>query len=308
MTDLIADIGGTNLRFALVEAGQIVREAILPWPQPVSITVAAHAFLQGAQPRRAALAVAAQVTGADELHMPNVGGGYTFSHTALQAELKLSDLIIVNDFTAIALALPQLTADDKVQIGDGQPKIGKPIGVLGAGTGLGVSGLIPSAEGYVPLTGEGGHITMGPMNAREAVVLDILRQRFGHVSAERVCSGMGLENLYSALREADGLPPHTRSAAAITTNGDDALCDEAVELFCCLLGTTASNLALTIGAFGGIYVAGGIVPKILPRFMRSGFRARFTNKGRYRDYLAAIPTYVVTHPNPAYLGLISKLA
>jgi glucokinase len=184
-----------------------------------------------------------------------------------------------------------------------------PIGVIGPGTGLGVSALIPTPAGPVPVPGEGGHVTMAPADARESAVLELMRARYDHVSAERVLSGPGLVNLYNALSELSQVPAAPLSAAQITdprTGASDPCAREATAMFCAMLGTVAGNLALTLGARGGIYIAGGIVPKLGEAFAQSQFRARFEAKGRYKAYLAAIPAYVVVHRFAALLGA-SKL-
>jgi glucokinase len=235
---------------------------------------------------------------------------WTFSVSALEKQLGLERLLVINDFTAQALALPHLKDSDKFGVGGGAAQAGYPIGVLGPGSGLGVSGLIPAANKWIPLSGEGGHATMPPITDRESAVLGALRRHLDHVSAERVLSGPGLVNLYSALAEVDGVPARQYTAAQITdaeTGNRDPLCREATDMFCAMLGTVAGNLALTLGAKGGVYIGGGIVPRLEERFAASPFRERFEAKGRFREYLAAIPTYVVTHKLPAFLGCAAAL-
>ena len=161
------------------------------------------------------------------------------------------------------------------------------------------------------LTGEGGHATMSPATDRESAVLDHMRRRFDHVSAERVLSGPGIVNLYNTLAEIDRVPSKGYTAAQITDlgmRGEDPVCVEATAMFCAMLGTVAGNLALTLGARGGVFIAGGIVPRLGRYFVNSPFRARFEAKGRFEAYLAAIPTYVVTHPLAAFLGCAALLA
>jgi glucokinase len=163
---------------------------------------------------------------------------------------------------------------------------------------------------WVPLSGEGGHATMAPVTERESAALAAMRRHFDHVSAERVLSGPGLVNLYNALAEIDGVLARQYTAAQITdveVGNEDGLCRETAEMFCAMLGTVAGNLALTLGAKGGVYIAGGIVPRLSERFAASQFRERFEAKGRFREYLAAIPTFVVTHKLPAFLGCAAKL-
>jgi glucokinase len=218
---------------------------------------------------------------------------------------------VVNDFAAVARAIPCLKRNERYQIGGGKAVANAPVGVLGPGSGLGVGGLISNAGEWLPISGEGGHVTMAPVTIRESAVLDRMRVRFDHVSAERVLSGPGLINLYNTLAEIDGIPARSYASAQIADLGigeREPHCREAVDIFCAMLGTIAGNLALTLGARGGIYIAGGIVPKLRPAFDASSFRMRFEEKGRLRPYLANIPTYLITQPIPAFIGLAVMLA
>lgn len=310
---LVADIGATNARFGLID-GRMVREArVLRCADYASIEDAATAYLSTVglaapgtpgRPRRGAFAVAGPVTG-DHIAMTNLV--WQFSVGRVRDALGLEGLVVINDFTAVALSVPRLAEDDRRQVGEGTPQPGAVVAVLGPGSGLGVSGLVPGANGrWTALSGEGGHVTMAPISDRESAVLGQLRKGFDHVSAERVLSGPGLVNLYSALSILDGREPAALTPAQITDNalaGAEPHCVEAVEMFCAMLGTVAGNLALTLGARGGVYIAGGIVPRLGALFAHSRFRKRFAEKGRMRDFLAPIPTYVVTHELPAFLGL-----
>ncbi|WP_114394883.1 glucokinase [Oleisolibacter albus] len=311
---LIADIGGTNARFALVEAdGSVTRERVLRCGDYASLADAAKAYLAGqdaaTRPARAAFAVASPITG-DVVRMTNLP--WEFSIRGVREALALERLDVINDFTAVALAIPRLDDEDRVQIGEGQEVPGYPIGVLGAGSGLGVSALIPgSGDSWTALATEGGHVTMAPITDRESAVLAQLRKMFEHVSAERLLCGPGLVNLYDTLAFLDGLTPEPLSPAEVTDRAlgrRDPTCVEALDMFCAMLGTVAGNLALSIGARGGVYIAGGIVPRFLTVFEHSRFRKRFVEKGRMRDFLGPIPTYVVTHPYPAFVGLAAQLA
>ena len=316
MTDLpllLADIGATNARFGLVRDGALNESRILACADFDSPADAALAFLADVpaadRPRQGAFALAGPVLG-DEVTMIN--RGWTFSLEGTRKALGLDRFVAVNDFTAVALAAPRLGPADMMKVGGGTAVPGAPVAVLGPGSGLGVSGLLPrSGSGWVALSGEGGHATMAACDDREAEVLAALRARFGHVSAERVLSGPGLSALYAALAEVNGdLLKEAPEAAEITAagmSGSDALAVETLELFCALLGTAASNLALTLGAAGGVLVAGGVVPRLGERFARSPFRARFEDKGRLRPYMEKIPTAVITHPLPAFLGLMQAL-
>jgi glucokinase len=309
---LVADIGATNARFGLLDdQGRIVYSQILPCAGYPTLELAAAAYLDAAapdaRPRRGALAIAGPVTG-DVIVMTN--HPWTFSVTATCAALGLDRLEVVNDFTAVAMAVPVLAAADRRQIGDGTPVPDAVIGILGAGTGLGVSGLVPGIKGWTALAGEGGHVTMAPVSDRESAVLAELRRRFGHVSAERVLSGQGLVNLHEALSRLEGCEPNTMTPANIADaglKGADAVCVETLDMFCAMLGTVAGNLALTLGARGGVYVGGGIVPKLGPYFAASPFRAAFEAKGRFRDYLQDVPTFVIRAEDPALLGAARAL-
>jgi glucokinase len=306
-TGLIADIGATNTRLALVESGgAIARTRVVATDDFASLSDAIDAYLAAeappARPTQAVLAVAAPVTG-DTVTLTN--HPWTFSADALRKRFGFTSLRVINDFVANALAVPHLTAADRTQIGGGASVSSAAIGLIGPGSGLGVSILIPKDGTLVPIQGEGGHATMAAADDREAAVLDLMRARFDHVSAERCLSGPGLMNLYNALCELSGEPAAPLTAAQITNPGiedEEPRAREATAMFCAMLGTIAGNLALTVGARGGIYIAGGIVPKLGAAFAQSDFRARFEAKGRFQGYLAAIPTYVITHHSPALLG------
>jgi glucokinase len=310
---LVADIGGTNTRLALVEPGRVVtRVRVCATDEGPELADIVESYIAdeagGTRPTAAVLAIAAPVTG-DEVTLTNFP--WTFSVEGLRQRLKLNRLRVINDFVANAYALPHLGDGDRMQVGGGAPVKGKPRGVLGPGSGLGVSAIVPGEGGaLIPISGEGGHVTMSPADECEGAVLDLMRRRFDHVSAERVLSGPGILNLYNALCEISGERQEQFTPAQITdvkTGENHPRAHEATEMFCAMLGTVAGNLALTLGARGGIYIAGGIVPRLGARFAQSQFRERFEAKGRFRDYLAAVPTYVVTRPYPALLGAAKLL-
>lgn len=307
---LLGDVGGTNARFAWQAApdSAIERARTLPGADYPHIEDAIRDYLRRegvAPPVACAIAIANPVYG-DRVQMTNHSWG--FSIEALRASLQLQRLRVLNDFTALALALPALPAQALRQVGGGQAVPGAAIGLVGAGTGLGVSGLLPDGRGaWVPLQGEGGHVGFAPETPRELAVTQVLQRRLGRVSAERVISGQGLENLYRALCELDGrdLPAQARAAdiSERALAGHDVQAHEALDMMCALLGSVAGDLALTLGARGGVYVGGGIVPRLGGWFDRSAFRARFEAKGRFADYLGRVPVWVVTaQTSPALLG------
>jgi glucokinase len=314
---LLADIGGTNARFALETApGQFAHIEVLPCANFATLELALAAYC--AMPdvaaqllaplRHAAIAIANPVV-ADVVRMTN--HHWEFSISALQRACGFTTLVVVNDFSALAYAVPQLAPHQKEKIGGGTALDGTPLGLLGAGTGLGVSGLIPIDDQWTALRSEGGHVTFSPANALELAILQFAWTRFEHVSAERLLSGGGLELIYSALAQHLGQPDEALAAPAIVERalgGQCALCDQVVEAFCGMLGTVAGNLAVTLGAQGGIYIGGGIVPRLGPRFAASCFRRRFEQKGRFVHYLAQVPTWVITAQYPAFLGVSALLA
>ena len=310
---LIADIGGTNARFALVGAdGEPIGTRVLACAGYPGLAVAARAYLDlqrpDPAPDRAAVAVASPVAG-DRVSMTN--RNWSFSISELQAALGLNQIFVVNDFTAQALAVPRLGAGDTHQIGGGTAIAGAPIAVLGPGTGLGVSALVEAPGGErIALATEGGHATLAPANERERSVVAALEARFGHVSIERAVSGPGLANLAVAIAEIDGLEraePEPDEVTARALADLDQVAVEALTMFCAMLGGAAGNLALTLGAHGGVYIGGGIVGRLGGFLETSPFRARFEDKGRFRGYLSVIPTRVITAETPGFRGLAALL-
>lgn len=307
---LLIDLGATTARFALQRAGGAPEHVVrMPIAEHPALAAAIRSYLAGtgARPRVAAFAVAAPVSG-DRIALTN--HPWTFSIAETKAEFGLAHLWVINDFTAVALSLPRLAPGDLVAIGGGQGLAGAPLAVLGPGTGLGVSGLLPAPTGWVAIAGEGGHASLPAIDEREEEVLGALRRRFGHVSAERAVCGQGLVNLYCAIAGLAGAAPTEPTPAEIAERGAaglDPLAREALEMFCALLGTVAGNLTLTLGARGGCFIAGGIAPRIGDFLLRSRFRQRFEEKGRFRAYLAAIPTWLVVRRTPAFLGLAHLL-
>jgi glucokinase len=303
---LLGDVGATNARFALLsngELGPIKYFTVAEFPRFADVL---NAFLDGdGRPlsvHEAVLAVAGPV---DEDRCVLTNCPWTIDAQELRTAFDLAKVYICNDFEAAALSLPHLTAADLHRLGDGESVGGAPMAVLGPGTGLGVACLVPGSDRSVVIVGEGGHATMAATSRREDAIIDYLRRQFGHVSAERVVSGAGLENLYRAVVAIDGIEAPKRDAAEITKAalGDCPIARMALELFCAMLGTIAGNVALTFSARGGVYIAGGIAPRIADFMARSEFRARFEQKGRFRTYLEAIPSSIIVHPAATFIGL-----
>jgi glucokinase len=310
---LLGDVGGTNARWAWQTApgAELQHYASYPCAAFASVQAVIERYLQDQhlpRPRRVAFGIANPITG-DRVQMTN--HHWTFSIAELEAALGAERCLVLNDFAAIAAALPALSAADSRRIGGGAAVAGAPLAVLGPGTGLGVAGVVQCDTGrHTTIAGEGGHVTLAAANPREAAVVACLQQRFGHASAERALSGPGLVNLYDAICRIDALSPQPLLPADVTQHalaGSDAACVEALNLFAAFLGSVAGNLALTLGARGGIYIGGGIVQRLGAVFDSSPFRERFEDKGRFRSYLESIPTAVITAPAPALLGAARAL-
>ncbi len=311
---LLADIGGTNARFALQgDAGALTHVAVLECARYATLSAALRAYLSRDEvaacgaPGQAAIAIANPV-GGDHVAMTN--HHWQFSIEAVRREFGFARLLVVNDFKALAMALPLLSPAQKRQVGGSAAAPGGVFGLLGAGTGLGVSALVPAAGGWRALDSEGGHVTFAPASEREIDILRFAWREHPHVSAERLMSGSGLALIYRALAARAGVTAPPREAPAIVAAALERscpLCIETVDCFCEMLGTVAGNLAVTLGATGGIYIGGGIVPRLGERFDRSGFRARFEQKGRFGAYLARIPAFVITADYPGMLGAAELL-
>ena len=320
MTDtfprLLGDVGGTNARFgwlASAESG-IEHVLVLPCAAHETLEAAIRTYLALKQlptPAACALGIANPITG-DVIRMTN--HHWSFSISDMQSKLCLTRLNVINDFTALALALPSIPAENLVQVGGQSAQAFAPKGLIGPGTGLGVSGLLPTHQNdhWVAIAGEGGHTTLAAQNETEYRVIELIRQRYGHVSAERVLSGPGLVDLYLALRQLQKQAPvDVAGAAEITAwalQDKDPLAYQSIEMFAGFLGSVAGDLALTLGARGGVYLGGGIVPRWLGWFETSTFRERFEAKGRFARYLKDIPVWVIhAAESPALLGAARSL-
>lgn len=311
---LVADIGGTNARFALAGAGPALT-AISEYScsQFESLALAIRHYLaQGdaGEIRRAVVAVACPVTGD---HVKITNNPWSFSIEALRHELGLAQLDVINDFAAVGYAVPQLSASDLHAIGGERP--GAPRGadrhyaVLGPGTGLGVGGLILRGDETVVIETEGGHVGFAPGDDYEIEILRQLLKKHARISAERLISGPGLVNLHEAVCAIEGVAAEHDTPAAITASANDtpdSICARTVERFCALLGSFAGDIVLAHGAWDGLYLAGGITPRLLPWIERGSFRQRFEAKGRFRELLHSIPTRVITHAHVGLLGAATR--
>jgi glucokinase len=311
---LLADIGGTNARFGWLSAGQALVEhvatlATADYAGPVEAASSYLASLSSTlgaayqPPCAAAFAVATSVAN-DQVSFTN--NGWSFSRQASQNALGLQAFLVLNDFEALALSLPRLRPGQVRPFGSAAAPAGaSSLAVIGPGTGLGVAGLVPTSHGWVAVPGEGGHVSLAAADDFEAALLSAVRQHHAHVSAERLLSGIGLPVLHAGVATVLGQPAAALTPGEIVDralSGQDALCSRTIELFCALLGGFAGNVALTLGARGGVYIGGGIVPRLGELFFRSPFRSRFEAKGRFQAYLQAVPTFLITDTLAALSG------
>jgi glucokinase len=314
---LVADIGGTNARFGLVRSpgGAVTDVVSTRCSSHASPEAAALHYLNSLEgnagvalrPRRVALAVASTING-DTVKLTN--SDWVISRSAKAAALGASQVLLINDFEALALALPGLDCDHVAWIGEARPSPGLPMAVVGPGTGLGVALCVPTSSGFTAVACEGGHVTASPANDFESALLQRARQSHDHVSAERLLSGIGLPLLYSSLCEVLGVKVDSLSAADITRlalEEQQPECLATLDVFCEMLGSFAGNVALTTGARGGVFIAGGIAGHLGDHFLKSRFRARFEEKGRFKGYLSAIATGVITAPHAALDGAAQLL-
>ncbi len=310
--DLVSDIGGTNSRFALCRPGTLdlieprkyanadfsgLEEAIVHYLDEVRGT-----------PSRACIAIAGPVLG-DFVRLSNIN--WAFSARALAEKLNLYHIEVTNDFTALAMSVPHEPTDNVIQVGTGSPVPYRPISVLGPGTGLGVSGLLWAGDHWLPMEGEGGNVAFSPTNEMEIELLRYAMRSIPFVTAEHFLSGTGLTLLHSALLDIYGKPSEVLTPAAISTRAkqDPASdCHHTINMFCGMLGAFTGDRVMTIGALGGAYIGGGVVPQLEHLFAESPFRQRFEDKGKFYDYIKGVPTYVlVSHSRAALIGAAAIL-
>lgn len=312
---LLADIDGAHARFTLeVAPGEFAHTTALRCAEYADFHAAVSAYLAGLKGvavsgiRHAAVAIANPVAG-DDVRMTNYH--WHFSIEQMRERLGLDKLVVVNDFTALAMALPGLLPNQRRQVGGGTAVPRSVVGLIGAGNGLGVSGLIPAGSGWIALGTEGGHASFSPCDEREVAILQLARRELGHVSFERLLSAPGLVLMHRALGELAGETVQPLDAAEIIRRAlaaQDVLCVQTLDAFCAILGTAAANLAVTQGALGGVYIGGAIVPRLGAYFDQSPFRQRFEDKGRLSDYMRGIPTFVITATDSTLVGTSLVLA
>jgi glucokinase len=304
---LLADIGGTNARFALMDRGEIgpIEHAKVADFSSVTDAIAAFQARHAAgQPAAAAVLGVAGPVQNNRCVMTN--SPWIIDGVELQTSFGFRSARLLNDFEAVGWSLPALQPPDLFPVGGQRPTAAAPMLAVGPGTGFGAACFFPHDAAPFAVVTEAGHATLPATSEREEQVIGQLRRRFAHVSIERVLSGSGLENLYRALAAIDGVPVPDRDAAAITRAALDGSCGisrAALDMFCSLLGDVAGNLALTFCAKGGVYIAGGIVPRFAGHLVESNFRTQFESKGRYQSYLRNIPIHVIIRPDTSFIGL-----
>lgn len=317
--NLVADIGGTNIRLAIASANNCLTEVkTYRCAEFSSLLQVITEYMTEKQMNgkmiNACFAIACPVDN-DLISMTNLP--WKFYQHELKQQLDLNSLTLINDYTAIAMAIPFLNDDQKIKVGDGKPIADHVISVCGPGTGLGVATLVPMGKKWHCLSGEGGHVDFAPVDEIEIKILRRLQERKGRVSYEQLLSGYGLEQIYQALTSLDGRPNSHKaevdelsaekiSARALVNSCSS--CYQALSLFCSVLGSFAGNLALTTNSLGGVYIAGGIVPRFIEFIQQSDFRARFEAKGRLSALTQQSPTYVITEKQPGLLGASAYLS
>ncbi len=307
----VADVGGTNIRLALIENGRIsVIQKYLCADFPSIADAILHFQAQTIEGSfsAACIAIACPVND-DVVTMTN--HTWSFSKSELQSTLGLEYLYVINDFTAVAHSLPTLNHNQVEQVGSGHAQEHGNIAVFGPGTGLGVEHLTWTGEGWQTLDGEGGHVDFAPCDEKDIIIWQYLKNKLGRVSAEEVLSGRGIVNIYNALCQYDGVHPMLTSPSDITKSGldkSDQHAEQAIHQFCKVMGSFAGNLALNLCATGGVFIGGGITSKLGDFFANSEFRERFESKGDFAHYVKPIPTYIIKEPDHGLLGALAFLS
>lgn len=306
---LLADIGGTYARFAL--AGE--RSIGATWSTEVAghagVIEALRAYLaldHGDEPVGGALLAAAGPVQGGRCKLTNAA--WMLDEEEIASALHLPWARIVNDLEAVAAGLPDINPAQTRLIGQDGALPGAPMAIVSPGTGLGMACVVIGPAGRCVVTSEGGHASLAGTSDREDRLIAILRRRFGRASAERILSGLGLVNLHQAISELEGSDSPRLTPSGVTEaafNGSSPICRATIDAFCSFLGAVAGDVALTFGARGGVYIGGGIVPRFVDHLSRSTFREQFVSKGRMRSYLERVPTRIILHPNPAFVGLMS---
>ena len=314
---LVADIGGTNARFALItdfnaQTNQFVIEHNLTFPSAdfVSLESAINQYfsqISFPKPSRACLAVAGPIK-AGQVHLTNLG--WHFNVADLKAEFSFEQLEVINDFAAFAYAAPYLDDSQNMAVKAGQADENANIAVMGPGTGFGAACLVRTSQGSAVLSCEAGHISLAAVTELDRLLITELKKQLNHVSVETVFSGPGIAHLYRAMAAVKGVEAKNLDAAQISelaTTGQCEVCDATLNQFCDWIGSVAGDLALTFGALGGVFIGGGILPRMQQRLLSSRFVERFADKGIMSQYTSQIPVTLVTQDNIPFIGAAACL-
>ncbi|NVK25515.1 MAG: glucokinase [Gammaproteobacteria bacterium] len=308
---LVADVGGTNIRLGIANLDDLSVSQVLQYQcadfDNIDGAIQKYIDDSGASFDLACIDVATAVTG-DLVSLTN--NHWEFSQDKLAKTFDLSKLIVINDFTAIAMSVPSIPEDKKVQVGGKETVENKPIAIYGAGTGLGVAHMVHSGTKWLPLDGEGGHVDFAPVEEDEIAVLKELQKKYHRVSAEQILSGLGLVQIYESLCAWKGIEAKSYEPADVSKfgiEGSDEVAEQAMRIFCRVLGSFGGNLALNLKTYGGVYIAGGIVPRFIDYVKQSDFRRRFDDKGRLSRVVVDIPVYIVTEEQPGLIGCAAYL-
>lgn len=308
---LVADVGGTNIRLAIANLDDYSMASIRTYKcadfENLDNAISQYFSEVDVSVEYACIDVATAIVG-DQVSLTN--NHWSFSQKAVKAQFQFKELIIINDFTAIAMSVPHIRDDKKVQIGGAEAQPNKPIAIYGAGTGLGVANLVHTGDKWLPLPGEGGHVDFAPIDEDEIAILKELQKKYPRVSAEQLLSGLGLVQIYQSLQASSDQPVSDVDPVYVSSNaidGTDPLAVKSLDIFCRLLGSFGGNLALTLVTFGGVYIAGGIVPRFIDYVKNSDFRRRFDAKGRFSSLVESIPVYIVTEEQPGLIGCAAYL-
>lgn len=310
-TALVADVGGTNIRLGIADLNDLSISNILTYQcadfENIDSAISQYKQDSGCNFELACIDVATAVTG-DFVSLTN--NHWQFSQKALKEQFSLTHLSVINDFTAIAMSVPNISDENKVQIGGDAPLEQKPIAIYGAGTGLGVAHLVHTGTKWLPIDGEGGHVDFAPIDQDEVNILQQLQKKYKRVSAEQLLCGKGLIQIYQSLMKVKGQEAKDYQPADITRlalENADAMAVKTLDVFCRVLGSFGGNLALNVKAQGGVYIAGGVVPRFIEYVKNSDFRRRFDTKGRFSPLVESIPVFVVTEEQPGLIGCAAYL-
>ncbi|MBQ4812832.1 glucokinase [Pseudoalteromonas luteoviolacea] len=312
---IVADIGGTNARFAVVtefdlDTNQfaIDHQFTFPSAEFQSFESALAAFLATLtikKPSRACFAVAGPIKG-QQVYLTNLG--WNFNTQDIKSQFDFKELAVINDFAAFAFAAPHLSKEDNIQIKTGQADPNANIAVLGPGTGFGAACHVKDIHGSAVMSCEAGHISLAAVTELDRQLLQVLKESTQHVSVETVFSGPGLARLYKAMAQVKGVPAEDLNAAQISAKAHECdVCDATLNQFCDWIGSVAGDIALTFGALGGVFIGGGILPRMTERLISSRFVERFTEKGIMSQYAGQIPVTLVVQDNIPLIGAAACL-